>query len=162
MTGGIRFEIDGPLATHQKQRIDGPKRVGFGGSVCQSELGFRVQLSGAALQRVPPTTDHEMNSQCEAAAARIQGPLAPINTPFDARDELDATSLAHWVNWMAERSVPVMWTTGGTSEMVSMTEAEIFRLTESVAEANRGRSFYIASTGPTWPVSKCLGSIHVL
>lgn len=90
------------------------------------------------------------------AANRLQGPLAPVMTPFDPNDGLDVQSLAGWIDWMAQRGVPVMWTTGGTSEMVSLTEAEIFTLTRTVGEANRGRIFYIASTGPTWPVPKCI------
>lgn len=97
-----------------------------------------------------------MDSRYRAASERMQGPLAPIMTPFDARDALDERSLAASVEWMAERGVPVLWTTAGTSEMASLTEAEIFDLARIVTQASRGRIFTIVSTGPTWPASKCV------
>lgn len=96
-----------------------------------------------------------MNDHYRAIAQRLRGPLAPILIPFAEGGEVDHGSLADWVAWMAQQGVPVMWTTGGTSEMASLTEAEIFEATGTIARANGGRAFFIASTGPTWPVSKC-------
>lgn len=97
-----------------------------------------------------------MDARHRAVSERIQGPLAPVMTPFDDRDELDARSLAASIEWMAKRGVPVLWTTSGTSEMGCLTEAEIFQLTRVVVEASAGRIFTIVSTGPTWPAAKCI------
>ncbi len=97
-----------------------------------------------------------MDSKYLAAAERLQGPLAPIMSPFDDRDGLDEASLARAVEYLAHHHVPAMWTTGGTSEMVSLTEAEIFELTRIVCQASAGRIFTIVSNGPTWPVAKCI------
>lgn len=97
-----------------------------------------------------------MNDKYLAIAKRLRGPLAPVLVPFTEDEEVDYQSLARWIDWLGENHVPVMWTTGGTSEMMSLTEDEIFRITKTIAEANKGRVFFIASTGPTWPVSKCV------
>ena len=101
-----------------------------------------------------------MNEKYQSIAARIRGPLAPILTPFSEADQVDHQSLASLIDWLANQHVPVMWTTGGTSEMMSLTEAEVFEITQTVARANAGRLFYIASPGPTWPVSKCIEFNH--
>jgi len=97
-----------------------------------------------------------MNNKYLAVAARMRGPLAPILVPFTVSEEVDYQSLAGWIDWMGQNQVPVMWTTGGTSEMMSLTEDEIFKVTKTIAEANHGRVFFIASTGPSWPASKCV------
>ena len=97
-----------------------------------------------------------MVEKYRTAAARLDGPLAPIVVPFADDGEVDHSSLASWIDWLAVQRVPVMWTTGGTSEMASLTEAEIFGVTQTIAKANSGRIFFIASTGPTWPVGKCI------
>lgn len=81
-----------------------------------------------------------MNEKYRKVATKMRGPLAPIMTPFDDRDGIDHKSLGRWVDWMATQGVPVLWTTGGTSEMLALTEQEVFDLTRTVCEANAGGS----------------------
>jgi len=86
----------------------------------------------------------------------MRGPLAPIMTPFDEQDQVDHESLRRWVDWMVTNNVPVLWTTGGTSEMLALSEQEVFDITQTACEANAGRVFMIASTSPMWQVDKAI------
>ena len=97
-----------------------------------------------------------MNELYRDVAKKMRGPLAPIMTPFDEQDEVDHESLGGWVDWMVTNDVPVLWTTGGTSEMISLTEQEIFDITQTACEANAGRAFMIASTPPLWQAHKAI------
>ena len=97
-----------------------------------------------------------MNDKYREIARKMRGPLAPIMTPLDEQDQVDHESLRRWVDWMVSQEVPVLWTTGGTSEMLALTEQEVFGLTGTVCEANAGRAFLIASTPPLWQVDKAI------
>ena len=89
-----------------------------------------------------------MDGKYRKVAMKMRGPLAPIMTPFDEEDKVDHESLRRWVDWMVTRDVPVLWTTGGTSEMLALSDQEVFDITLTACEANAGRSFMIASTPP--------------
>ena len=97
-----------------------------------------------------------MNEKYRKIATKMRGPLAPIMTPFDEHDRIDHGSLGRWVDWMAAHDVPVLWTTGGTSEMLALTEQEVFDLTRTACEVNAGRAFLIASTPPLWQAGKVI------
>lgn len=85
---------------------------------------------------------------------RLKGPVVPINVCFDEDDALNYGAVRKYVNWLCEQRVPVLLLTYGSSEFASLTDEEIWRLTAEVAEANAGRSLFIASTG-WWPPAKC-------
>jgi len=97
-----------------------------------------------------------MNEKYRKVATKMRGPLAPIMTPFDEQDEIDHESLGRWVDWMVTHDVPVLWTTGGTSEMITLTEQEVFDITRTVCEANARRAFMIAATPPLWQTGKAI------
>ncbi len=98
-----------------------------------------------------------MDEHYKNIAKRIRGPLAPIMVPLKENDEIDHDALGKWINWMADEKIPVFWMTAGTTEMRNgLSEAEVFAVTKTVAEANRGRSFFIAGTPGHWPVAKCI------
>jgi dihydrodipicolinate synthase/N-acetylneuraminate lyase len=85
---------------------------------------------------------------------RIKGPVVPINICFDQNDAIDYAAVKKYVNWLCEQKVPILLLTYGSSEFWNMTDEELWRLTAEVAEANAGRSLFIASTG-WWPIGKC-------
>jgi len=85
---------------------------------------------------------------------RLKGPVVPINVCFDKDDSVDYGAVKKYVDWLCEQKVPVLLLTYGSSEFASMTDEEIWRLTAKVAEANAGRSLFIASTG-WWPPAQC-------
>ena len=86
-------------------------------------------------------------SRAQDALARMKGPVVPINVCFAADGTPDYRSVARYVDWLAGEGVPILMLTAGSSEFASLNDDEIWRLTASVAEANDGRSFFIASTG---------------
>ncbi len=86
-------------------------------------------------------------SRAQDALARMKGPVVPINLCFNADGTPDYRSINRYVDWLASEGVPILMLTGGSSEFASLSDDEIWRLTASVAEANDGRSFFIASTG---------------
>lgn len=85
---------------------------------------------------------------------RLKGPVVPINVCFGQDDSVDYGAVKKYVNWLCEQKVPVLLLTYGSSEFASMTDEEIWRLTAEVAEANAGRSLFIAATG-WWPPAQC-------
>ena len=102
-----------------------------------------------------------MNEKYRTVARKMRGPLSPIMTPFDEQDQIDHESLTRWVDWMVTHDVPVLWTTGGTSEMLALSDQELFDLTRTACEANAGRAFMIASTSPMWEADKAIELIKV-
>ena len=103
----------------------------------------------------------DMNEHYRKIARKMRGPLAPVMVPFDQQDRIDHEALGNWVDWAVTQGVPVLWTTGGTSEMVSLTEEEIFDLTRTVCAANAGRAFLITSTPPLWQAHKAIELVKV-
>lgn len=85
---------------------------------------------------------------------RLKGPVVPINICFKDDDSVDYAAVKKYVNWLCEQKVPVLLLTYGSSEFYNLTDEDIWRLTAEVAEANAGRSLFIASTG-WWPPAKC-------
>lgn len=85
---------------------------------------------------------------------RLRGPVAPINICFKDDDSLDFAAIKKYVDWLCEQGVPVLLLTYGSSEFYNMTDEDIWRVTAEVAEANAGRSLFIASTG-WWPPATC-------
>ena len=78
---------------------------------------------------------------------RLKGPVVPINICFKDDDSVDYAAVKKYVNWLCEQKVPVLLLTYGSSEFYNLTDEDIWRLTAEVAEANAGRSLFIASTG---------------
>ena len=102
-----------------------------------------------------------MNEHYRKIAEKMRGPLAPVMVPFDEQDRIDHEALGNWVDSVVTQGVPVRWTTGGTSEMMSLTEQEIFDLTRTACVANAGRAFMIASTPPLWQAHKAIELVKV-
>lgn len=85
---------------------------------------------------------------------RIKGPVATVNVCFQPDGTLDYAAIRRYVNWLCENKVPILLLTYGSSEFSGLTELDIYRLTEEVAEAVAGRALVIASTG-WWPPRLC-------
>lgn len=85
---------------------------------------------------------------------RLKGPVVPINLCFNEDESINYEAVAGYVDWLCRQNVPVLLMTYGSSEFASLTEAEIWRLTEEIARANDSRSLFIAATG-FWPPAKC-------
>lgn len=87
---------------------------------------------------------------------RMKGPIAAICPCFEPDGSVNFPAVKRYVNWLCQQKVPVLMLTYGSTEFMSLTEAEIWRLTEDVAEAAAGRSLVIAATD-WWKTTKCRG-----
>ena len=85
---------------------------------------------------------------------RLKGPVVPVNVCFTSDDSLDYVATRRYVGWLCEQKVPVILLTMGSSEMYNLTDEEIWKLTEELAEEITGRSLFIASTG-FWCPAQC-------
>jgi len=85
---------------------------------------------------------------------RLKGPIVPVNVCFTDDDSLDYVSTRKYVGWLCRQKVPVILLTMGSSEMYNLTDDEIWKLTEELAEEVAGRSLFIASTG-FWCPKQC-------
>lgn len=95
-----------------------------------------------------------MEERTRKVVERLKGPVVPVNLCFAEDDALDLSAVARYVGWLCEQRVPVVLLTYGSSEFTSLTEAEIWTLTEAVGRAVAGRALFIASTG-WWPPARC-------
>ena len=85
--------------------------------------------------------------------ARLKGPVVPLNLCFRPDGIIDLGAVASYVRWLGDQGVPVLLLTYGSSEFASLSEADIWQLTEAVAQANNGRALFIAATG-FWPARR--------
>ena len=85
---------------------------------------------------------------------RIRGPLVPIIPAFGEQEELDLDSTCRWLDWEIEQGIPLFWLTG-SSRYTSLTDQEVFDLTDAVGGVIRGRALLIAATNFHWPVHMC-------
>ncbi len=83
---------------------------------------------------------------------RIKGPLCPVFPAFGDDDKLDLDSTCKWVDWVVDQGLPMIWLTPGTTRYFSLTDQEIFDLTEAVGQAINGRCLFITATNFHWPV----------
>ncbi|MBM3279434.1 MAG: dihydrodipicolinate synthase family protein [Candidatus Handelsmanbacteria bacterium] len=88
-----------------------------------------------------------------AVVARLKGPVVPLNLCFRPDGIVDLGAVASYVRWLGEQGVPVLLLTYGSSEFSSLSEADIWQLTEAVARANEGRALFVAATG-FWPARR--------
>lgn len=95
-----------------------------------------------------------MKERTRKVVERLKGPVVPVNLCFAEDDSLDLPAVQRYVGWLCKQRVPVVLLTYGSSEFSSLTEAEIWELTEAVGRAVAGRSLFIASTG-WWPPGRC-------
>ncbi|MCK4591584.1 MAG: dihydrodipicolinate synthase family protein [Candidatus Latescibacteria bacterium] len=80
------------------------------------------------------------------ALKRLKGPIATVNVCFNEDGTVNYTAVGKYINWLCEQKIPVLLLTYGSSEFASLSDEEIWELTETVARANGGRSLCIAST----------------
>ncbi|HEX7009079.1 MAG TPA: dihydrodipicolinate synthase family protein [Phycisphaeraceae bacterium] len=99
-------------------------------------------------------------SECKAIVSKIRGPLAPILSAVDEQERLDIDSVCRWIDSLIDRGIRLFWTTHGTTHFMCMTDDEIARLTQAVADVTRGRAVFIASTAYHWPADECIAFIE--
>lgn len=92
----------------------------------------------------------------EPVVERIRGPVVPILPAFSADEGLDLESTSRWVDWLLSSSIPIVWTTYGTSHFMMLDDREVYALTEAVAATTRGRAVFIASTAYHWSTAQCI------
>ena len=78
---------------------------------------------------------------------KLKGPVVPVNVCFNEDNEFDYAAMRKYVDWLCREKAPVLLLTYGSSEFSMLGDEDIWRLTAEVAEANAGRSAFIASTG---------------
>ena len=93
-------------------------------------------------------------SAMEEILQHLRGPIVPVNVCFNADGSVDFSSVTCYVDWLCARRVPVVLLTYGSSEFMSLTNEEIWRLTAEVAQVVSGRSVFIASTA-WWKPLQC-------
>jgi dihydrodipicolinate synthase/N-acetylneuraminate lyase len=76
----------------------------------------------------------------------LRGVVPAIVTPFDARDNVDAEAAGRLTEWLVDRGVHGIMTTGGTGEFPHLDHAERRELTRAVAQAAAGRVPVLAGT----------------
>ena len=87
---------------------------------------------------------------------RMKGPVVPINVCFNADGTINYDAVGAYINWLCEEKTPVLLLTYGSSEFASISDEELWKLTETVASATDGRSLCIASTS-YWKPAKTPG-----
>ena len=78
------------------------------------------------------------------APVKIQGIYTPILVPFDDRGQINEPELRRFVSWLIERGVHGLYPNGSSGEFTRFTPAERLRITQIVADENRGRVPIIA------------------
>ncbi len=85
-------------------------------------------------------------TRSENVLSRMKGPVVPLNICFNDDGTINHSAVRNYVDWLCVEKVPVLLLTYGSSEFYCMSDEELWELTASVAEANAGRSLFIAST----------------
>lgn len=85
---------------------------------------------------------------------RTKGPVVPINICFNEDATVDFGAVRSYTDWLSANGVPVLLLTSGSSEYAYLSEDDVWRLTEVIAEANAGRSLFIAASG-WWKTTTC-------
>ena len=80
---------------------------------------------------------------------RLKGPVVPINVCFNEDGTVNHEAVARYVDWLCREQTMVLLLTGGSSEYASLSDQEVWQLTETVAQAAAGRSLFVTST-PFW------------
>ena len=93
-------------------------------------------------------------SRSGSVVSRTKGPVVPINICFNEDATVDFAAVRRYVDALSENGVPVLLLTSGSSEYAYLSEADVWRLTEEIADANRGRSLFIAASG-WWKTTTC-------
>lgn len=83
---------------------------------------------------------------------RLKGPVVPLNICFADDGGVDFAAMRKYVDWLCEQQTPVLLLTYGSSEFAWLSDEDLWRLTEELAQQVRGRSLFITSTG-FWPPS---------
>ena len=86
---------------------------------------------------------------------RIEGPLVPVFSAFDADDRLDIESTCKWVDWLIRKGIKLFWTTQGTTHFMCLSDAEIRKLTKALAKVISGRGIFITSARWDWSTRQC-------
>ena len=93
-------------------------------------------------------------SRSKDVVDRTKGPVVPINICFNEDATVDFDAVRSYVEWLGVNGVPVILLTSGSSEYAYLSEDDVWRLTEVIAEANAGRSLFIAASG-WWKTTTC-------
>ncbi|HEG43164.1 MAG TPA: dihydrodipicolinate synthase family protein [Phycisphaerales bacterium] len=79
--------------------------------------------------------------------ARIRGPVFPIVVPFDRNEDVDYESLTGYVKFLVDNGAKNLLLTVGTSRYNLLTDMEMLKVNETVANAACGNALVIAA-GP--------------
>ncbi|MDP7628476.1 MAG: dihydrodipicolinate synthase family protein [SAR202 cluster bacterium] len=85
---------------------------------------------------------------------KTKGPVVPINICFNADATVDFEAVRDYAGLLSTNGVPVILLTSGSSEYAWLSEKDVWRITEVIAEAIQGRSLFIAASG-SWDVNTC-------
>ena len=67
--------------------------------------------------------------------ARLKGPVVPINICFNEDGTINYAAVEEYVNWLCKEKTFVLLLTYGSSEFASISDEELWKLTEVVASA---------------------------
>lgn len=85
---------------------------------------------------------------------RLKGPVVPLNICFTQDGKVNYAAMRRYADWLCEQHAPVLILTYGSSEFVWLSDEDVWRLTEELAEEIAGRSLFITSTR-YWNVEVC-------
>jgi len=88
----------------------------------------------------------------EDIRTKVQGPVFPIPTPFNADYSVDYGSIKRYIDFLIEAGAATLMVTVGTSRFELLTNEEMKRVNEAVVKAADGRAVTVVAnpiTGPT-------------
>ena len=80
----------------------------------------------------------------------LSGPIASINTPFEASGDVDMEGLRRFVDAAITGGARAVLFTPGDSLYAVMSERDIADVTKATAEHVAGRAMFLAAAGPWW------------
>lgn len=85
---------------------------------------------------------------------KTKGPVVPINICFNEDATVDFSAIHSYADSLSSNGIPVILLTSGSSEYAWLSETDVWRITEVIANAIAGRSLFIAASG-AWDVTTC-------
>lgn len=96
------------------------------------------------------------SSMAARFSERVQGPVFPILTLFNADGSIDEQGIANYVEFLISQGAKNLMCTVGTSRYDVMTAKEMLRVNELVVKAAAGRAVVMVTTPSYGPTSQAI------
>lgn len=99
------------------------------------------------------------DSERKEMQKKIIGPVVALNIPFKEDESIDYDAMEKYIDFLAINGTPTLLLTYGSSEYANLSDDEIYNLTKVIANANGGRSVFVAAT-KAWSIKKSIEYIE--